>query len=447
MTSATDDVPTIEPSRSLRRFSPEVHALLKRVDVALALIDAADVWPAAAEALRFSAQVGTIHYSTLIEGNRLSVLEAERAARRELDAKTRAEVELVNYVDALALIDERLETDGLAFTEQLLKDVHKAATKGLGTDAGPFKPHHEGEWRDGEAGVHDPLTDRIVHWGHPQAEVRPRMLGLVAWIEEAERHPLEWPPAIIAGIVHWNVAEVHPFADGNGRAARLLASAMLTRHGMTPGRMFNFDAHYGTDKDAYLAALRSVRERTYNQETWIRYFLEGLASEYERVLGEIRRLLAIGRTGRGERVQLNARQERALTAFAIDGRRELTREDYERAAGVGRSQAAEDLRRLVEADVVVRVGSATAGRYRLRGGGGGRTTPARSGAPRSWTDERIEAELRALAGDDGRFPAIARFDAEGRRDLYQAIGRHGGSAAWAERLGLEPPRRGRAPRR
>jgi hypothetical protein len=68
-----------------------------RINAALAQVTAADIWPASAEVLRFNAQVGTIHYSTLIEGNRLGVLEAERAARGELDAKTKAEIELVNY--------------------------------------------------------------------------------------------------------------------------------------------------------------------------------------------------------------------------------------------------------------------------------------------------------------------------------------------------------------
>lgn len=262
---------------------------LGRIEAALARIRAADLWPASAEALRFSAQVGTIHYSTLIEGNRLGVLEAQRAARGELDAKTKAEIELVNYVDALELIDRRLEADGLAFTEDLFKAIHYEATKGLGTPEGPFKPHHEGEWRDGEAGVWDPLIGAFVHVGSEQREVRPRMLGLLEWLAFVERRAIEWPVPVVAGILHYNVAEVHPFADGNGRAARLLTSALLTRHGYTPGRMFNFDAHYGKDKDAYLAALRSVRRESLSQETWMQYFLDGLATEYERVGQEIDR--------------------------------------------------------------------------------------------------------------------------------------------------------------
>ncbi len=448
MITSPDDKPgTFPPSSNFRRFTPEVAHLLRRIDTALVRVETADLWPSSAEALRFSAQVGTIHYSTLIEGNRLGLLEAARAARGQLDAKTKAEIELVNYVDALRAIDERMETDGLAFNEDLFKSMHYEATKGLGAPTGPFKAHHEGDWRDGEAGVWDPVEGAFVHTGSPQAEVRPRMLGLIGWIASVEARPVDWPVAVIAGVVHYNVAEIHPFADGNGRTARLLTAAMLTRHGMTPGRMFNFDAYYGKDKDAYLDALRSVRRETRNHETWMRYFLAGLAGEYERVSQEITRLSAIGRTKRGGRVQLTETQERALTDLAIQNRVEFDREDYEIAAGVRRSSAAESLSRLVEAQVVVPVGEGRARRYRLAtASGGGRRAERASGAVRDWTDERIAKDLRALAGDGTRFPSVKQFDDAGRRDLYNAISRHGGSTLWAERLGLEPPRRGRPPR-
>ena len=125
----------------MRRYSPQNAHHLRRIDAALARINAAEILPASAEALRFAAQVGTIHYSTLIEGNRLGVLEAQRAARGELDRTTKAEIEFIDYVDALDEFDRRLETDGLAFTEELFKAIHCEATKGLGTPEGPFASH------------------------------------------------------------------------------------------------------------------------------------------------------------------------------------------------------------------------------------------------------------------------------------------------------------------
>lgn len=432
---------TLPPYFALRRFSPEVTHQLTRINAVLGRIDAADIWPASAEALRFDAQVGTVHYSTLIEGNRLGILEAERAARGELDRRTRAEIELVNYVDALDLLARLTAEDDLGLTEELFKRVHYEATKGLGIPDGPFKPHHEGEWRDGEAGVWDPMSEALVHAGSPQEEVRPRMLGLIDWVNDKLTQPVEWPTPVVAGILHFNIVEVHPFADGNGRAARLLTTALLMKAAHAPGRLFNFDAHYGRDKDAYLEALRSVRAQTLSQETWMRYFLDGLASEYERVAAEINRLGAIGRLAGGQRLQLSDNQQEGLTDLMLRHISEFTRREYESAAGVSRNTATRDLNKLADAGVVQRMGDGPSRRYLLppsttanpwTGRGGGR--------PRKWTDERIERELRELVGTGKRFPAVADFKAAGREKLYSAIYRNGGTARWSQRVGILPPR-------
>jgi Fic family protein len=346
-------------------------------------------------------------------------------------------------VDALALLDERLAIDGLTMSTELFKAVHLAATKGLGTEDGPFKPHHEGEWRDGQAGVWDPIQGALVHAGSPQPEVEPRMEGLATWIQDAEERPLEWPPFVIAGVVHYNITDIHPFADGNGRTARLLTTAVLMRHGLVPGRLFNFDGHYGRNKDAYLAALRTVRQQTFNQEAWMRYFLVGLAQEYERVAAEVYALSQVGRTGRGERVHLTEAQQRGLTDLVIQNVTEFSRREYEKAAGVARRAAITDLTGLADAGVLERRGDGPSRRYRLV------TAPANSwagrggGRPREWTDERIEAELRELIGTATTFPTLKDFEAAGKRALYNAIQRNGKSKRWAGKVGVNPPQRGR----
>jgi len=75
---------------------------------------------------------------------------------------TRAKIELVNYVAALDLIDEHLDTGTLDLTPAFLKELHGTATNGLGRDDDPhFKPHHVGEWRDGAAAVVDRLTRQV----------------------------------------------------------------------------------------------------------------------------------------------------------------------------------------------------------------------------------------------------------------------------------------------
>jgi Fic family protein len=79
--------------------------------------------------------------------------------------------------------------------------------------------------------------------------------------------------------MHYGITDVHPFADGNGRVARLFQAALLMQTNVLPGRMYSFERYYAEDQNAYYGALRSVRLRTLNMEHWLQYFLRGLSPE------------------------------------------------------------------------------------------------------------------------------------------------------------------------
>jgi Fic family protein len=258
-----------------------------------------------------------------------------------------------------------------------------------------------------------------------------RIAGLSKWISQREQRLEEFPPPVIAGVTHYAITDIHPFANGNGRTARLAASAILLKHGYLPGRLFSFEAYYARDRDAYLSALRSVRGQTFNMEPWLEYYLEGLAEEYERVAAEVEELNRLG-LGRGSTLQLSPSQQRALSALAVRGQGEFTRSDFETAARVSRSTAGRDIDALLQASVIRRV--------RRTRGSASRYTFAdiaeRPGRPRVWTRERIEDELRAFTADRDDWPKVREFDAAEKRALYLAITRNGGTDYWAERLGL-----------
>lgn len=428
--------PRLAFSASYRRYTPEMSEALVRIASALASIQSAPVLPATADQLRASARVGTIHYSNLIEGNELPVVEAERAAQRQLRADTRAKIELVNYVDSLDLIDSHLDTGSLELTPDFLKELHGTTMKGLGRQDDPhFKPHHEGAWRDGEAFVVDRLTGLAMHQGPSPEEVAPRMNSMFEWLgRKAERES----PFILAGVMHYGITDVHPFADGNGRAARLFQVALLMKAGALPGRMFSFERFYAEDRNAYYAALRSVRQSTFNMAPWLHYFLGGLAEEYERVAAAVKDLSSMVRSGEGTPLRLTPSQERALTALRIQGRQEFKRREYESAAGVGRSVAGEDLRRLVERGVVAPRGSGAATRYAFTGTGSARAKEGkrRPGRSPKWTDAKIERDLRAFLTGRSTWPSAKEFQAEGHGALYAAASRAGGIGRWRRVVGM-----------
>ena len=173
-------------------------------------------------------------------------------------------------------------------------------------------------------------------------------------------------------VLHYGITDVHPFADGNGRAARLFQTAMLMKADVLPGRMFSFERYYADDRDAYYGALRSVRRLTFNMEVWLEYFLRGLAEEYERV-----------------------------------------------AETVG------DLSSLVSAT-----------RYLFSAAVRPAASGERRGRPAKWNDTLIERELRSFLSGRTSWPSPAEFRGAGRGDLYAAASRPGGIARWRRIFGL-----------
>ena len=343
----------------------------------------------------------------------------------------------INYVEALELIDDRLANRSLSLGAPLLLELHGIATRGLGReDDRHFKPHHEGAWRDGVALVVDRLTNKVMHEGPPADEVPNRMDGMFEWLDsKLSARPAE-PPFVLAGVLHYGITDVHPFADGNGRAARLFQTAMLMKADVLPGRMFSFERYYADDRDAYYGALRSVRRLTFNMEVWLEYFLRGLAEEYERVAETVGDLSSLVSAAGSETLRLTTSQERALASLRIQGRREFTRREYAEAGGVGRTTANEDLRALVRHAVVVPRGAGSATRYVFSAAVRPAASGERRGRPAKWNDTLIERELRSFLSGRTSWPSPAEFRGAGRGDLYAAASRSGGIARWRRIFGL-----------
>src|SRR5215207_7804066 len=75
------------------RYTPEMSDSLMRIATALGTIQGARLLPAVEDELRASAKAITVHYSNLIEGNELPLIEAERATRGELSPDSKAKIE------------------------------------------------------------------------------------------------------------------------------------------------------------------------------------------------------------------------------------------------------------------------------------------------------------------------------------------------------------------
>jgi hypothetical protein len=80
-------------------------------------------------------------------------------------------------------------------------------------------------------------------------DVPRQMHGLVTWWRERG----DCPPILRAAVIHAWISQIHPFADGNGRLARLLANLALAQHGFPPLLLRST-----SDRGQYLDALNQA---------------------------------------------------------------------------------------------------------------------------------------------------------------------------------------------
>lgn len=411
----------------LKLYTPAATLLLGEIAATLARIEHSNILLPAADVVRSKALAETIHYSNMIEGNELSQTEAMRATKGLLDKTTKMKVELVNYVEALQLIDERLDSGSLELTPEFVMQLHGAATKDLGREDESFKPRHEGKWRDGMAVVHNPISGEIIHEGAKPDEVQGRMAGMLERINAKLNDP-DWNVFVVAGVLHHAIVNIHPFADGNGRIARLMQIALLLKENAIPGKFIAFDRYYAEDRSAYYAALASADGPARPMNRWIEYFLKGIDVEAKRALATIEE---IDRTFSGDReAKPQLSDSQVKTILDLSDQREFTRADYQSVSGLSRNKAVADLKALAEAKIVFQIGSGPSVRY-------ARSKPAeRRGSRKQWTEERIAQELRSFVGSRKAWPTFAEFAAADKEFLYQAMSRSGGIKRWRSLVGL-----------
>lgn len=101
---------------------------------------------------------------------------------------------------------------------------------------------------------------------------------------EFEQHD----PLIQALALHYHLAAMHPFLDGNGRTARATEALMLQRVGLRDTLFIAMSNYYYEEKTAYLQALNDTGENGHDLTPFLRFALKGIDVQCRRLFGEIR---------------------------------------------------------------------------------------------------------------------------------------------------------------
>ncbi len=304
-------------------ISPAATKALMQIEAARQAVGRLPLSVPMLDSLRRSARLMSTHFSTQIEGNRLTPSQVATVLaggggpkdsrspgagtttgrKSPPHGATRGRYEFV----------EREGTTGAAVTERTIRTIHGLVMFGR------KKPT---PYRDGQNVIRDGRTGGIVYLPPEAPDVAPLMKQLLTWITASSAAD-GWPVPVVAALAHYQFATIHPYFDGNGRTARLLTTLILHRGGYGLNGIYSLEEYYAKNLAGYYEGLAAGPSHNYYEgraeadvTRFVTYFCQGMAESFAAVQTRAEEAQAGGFADQSGRLRgLDTRQRQVLSLF------------------------------------------------------------------------------------------------------------------------------------
>jgi Fic family protein len=164
-------------------------------------------------------KIGLTYSSNALEGNSLDLTETKVLLEDGITAggkPIRDSYEATGHAEAYDFMLSIARTQPLSITEDVIKKLHQLFYNRI--DAAKA-----GEYRDYQVIITG--TDYLP----PTADAVPALMS--EFVVELNAKVSVLHPVLLAAFAHRRLVDIHPFADGNGRTARLLMNLILINKG------------------------------------------------------------------------------------------------------------------------------------------------------------------------------------------------------------------------
>ncbi|MBY0515360.1 MAG: Fic family protein [Bacteriovoracaceae bacterium] len=243
---------------------------------------------------------------------------------------------LLNNFEALNWIKENRSNQ--LTTDSILK-IHQIVTKNTltGDDA-----NFCGKFRNDSVVVNSALG-RIVHEGIHFSKIND---AIKETIQKVTSHPRYLHPLIKGILLHYLIAYIHPFFDGNGRTARTLFYFKSMKHDLKFVELLSISAHLKNSGNHYERAFEKVKKHDWDLTYFIDYCLESLLAALKIVEGKVAYLIKINLLK--VPFSINENQIGLLQRLALNKYRPVSIEKYAEEINKSREVARQELKTLVE---------------------------------------------------------------------------------------------------
>lgn len=279
-------LPPSDPRLSVEGFAD----LNRQAEVALARLAGVAGLVPSVDWLLYSAIRQEALLTSQIEGTQATLIDLfDEEAGFEVGNTDDVE-EVTNYLRAFRWTQEQLrDSKGLPISVRLLREAHRRlldGARGAGKQPGELRQSQNwiGGTRPGNAVFVPPPPEHV-----------PRLLAdLERFIHDTAT---DVQPLVKVALIHAQFETIHPFLDGNGRIGRLLIAALLEHWGLLSEPLMYLSGYLKQHQAEYYRCLSAIRTEG-DWESWVRFFLEGVAiaaGDAERNIIEVASLVTADR--------------------------------------------------------------------------------------------------------------------------------------------------------
>lgn len=288
-------------------------------------------------------------FSSQMEGAATTRKVAKEMLRKKMTPKDRSQQMIANNYQTIRFIVDNKETP---LTPELVFHIHY-----LMTEKTLESPEDAGRLRTNDnVVVEDGITHEVVHTPPPYQELPEFVEELCRYFNETDAKVFVHP--IIRGIIiHFMIAYMHPFVDGNGRTARALFYWYMLKQGYWLMEYMSVSRVIASSKKSYEKAYQYVESDFMDVGYFIMYNLKVLDKAFKQLQAYIKKkqdekMLANTFLQLGD---INERQAQIIRMFIDNPNEVLTVKDVQAKFLITPTTAKSDLMGLVQRGLLAEI--------------------------------------------------------------------------------------------
>ena len=281
-------------------------------------------------------------YSSKMEGASTTRIVAKDMLRKKKSPQNKSQQMIVNNYNTIQYIVEHKEQP---LTEELLLTIHR-----LMTEKTLDNPEDAGRFRTNDKVVVADMVEGDIIYTPPSFQEIPEFVESLCDFFNNDNPRTFIHPIIRGIIVHFMLAFMHPFVDGNGRTARALFYWYMLKEGYKLTEYMSISRVIAKSKSNYEKAFRYVENDGNDMGYFVAYNLGALEKSFQQLRDYIQRKQREKRAASSFMMAGNINQRQALVLQRLKEEPDtiFTVKDVQEQFSVSSMTARKDLSDLVQ---------------------------------------------------------------------------------------------------